>query len=149
MVLDGLLGLFGLKYYCATAYGLPLYLCSYKLVSSATCDTDFEPGFNSSLCSDNSLRTPGMSIVFHAKIFLLSLKKLVSVSSYSLGRWALISAVLVGSQVPRSILMISKLEGGVMIPAFLVGISMSSGLVSCARLAISYASKACCALAVI
>jgi hypothetical protein len=59
------------------------------------------------------------------------------------------SVVLVGSSVRRSILMISESEGGVMIPTFLVGISMSSGLVCCARLAISFASKACCALAAI
>ena len=36
MVLGGLLGLYGLKYDSATACGLPLYLCSYKLVGSAT-----------------------------------------------------------------------------------------------------------------
>ena len=36
MVLDGLPGLYGLKYDCTTACGLPLYLCSYKLVGSAT-----------------------------------------------------------------------------------------------------------------
>jgi len=35
VVLDGLLGLYGLKYDSATASGLPLYLCSYKLVGSA------------------------------------------------------------------------------------------------------------------
>ena len=35
VVLDGLLGLYGLKYDSATACGLPLYLCSYKLVGSA------------------------------------------------------------------------------------------------------------------
>ena len=29
-------GLYGLKYDSATACGLPLYLCSYKLVGSAT-----------------------------------------------------------------------------------------------------------------
>ena len=34
VVLDGLPGLYGLKYDSATAYGLPLYLCSYKLVGS-------------------------------------------------------------------------------------------------------------------
>ena len=82
------------------------------------CLTGFEPGFKSNLCSANSLGTPGMSAGFQAKIFLLSLRKLVSVSSYSFGRWAVISAVLVGSPVPRSILMISESEGGVMIPAF-------------------------------
>ena len=31
VVLDGLLGLYELKYDSATACGLPLYLCSYKL----------------------------------------------------------------------------------------------------------------------
>ena len=36
MVLDGLPGLYGLKYDSATACGLPLYLCSYKLVGSTT-----------------------------------------------------------------------------------------------------------------
>ena len=34
MVLDGLPGLYGLKYDSATACGLPLYFCSYKLVGS-------------------------------------------------------------------------------------------------------------------
>ena len=36
LVLNGLPGLYGLKYDSATACGLPLYLCSYKLVGSAT-----------------------------------------------------------------------------------------------------------------
>ena len=36
VVLDGLLGLYGLKYDSVTAYGLPLYLCSYKLDGSVT-----------------------------------------------------------------------------------------------------------------
>ena len=36
MVLDGLSSLYGLKYDSVTACGLPLYLCSYKLVGSAT-----------------------------------------------------------------------------------------------------------------
>ena len=35
-VLDGLPGLYGLKYDSATACGLLLYLCSYKLDGSAT-----------------------------------------------------------------------------------------------------------------
>ena len=35
MVLDGLPGLYGLKYDSAIACGLPLYLYSYKLVGSA------------------------------------------------------------------------------------------------------------------
>ena len=37
-VLDGLLGLYGLKYNSATTCGLLLYLCSYKLDGSATVD---------------------------------------------------------------------------------------------------------------
>ena len=36
MVLDGLLGLYGLRYDSATACGLSLYLCFYKLVGFAT-----------------------------------------------------------------------------------------------------------------
>ena len=36
MVLDGLPGLYGLKYDSATACGLPLYLCSYKFNGSVT-----------------------------------------------------------------------------------------------------------------
>jgi len=36
VVLDRLPGLYGLKYDRATTYGLPLYLCSYKLVGSTT-----------------------------------------------------------------------------------------------------------------
>jgi len=34
VALDGLLGLYGLKYDSVTTYGLPLYLCSYKLDDS-------------------------------------------------------------------------------------------------------------------
>ena len=104
------------------------------------CLTGFEPGFKSHLCSANFLRTPGISAGFYTKISLFSLRKLVSASSYSLERWALMIAVLEGSPVPRSISMVSVLEGGAMIPAFLVRISMSSGLVCCAILAISCAS---------
>ena len=36
VVLDRVPGLYGLKYDSATAYGLPLYLCSYKLDGSIT-----------------------------------------------------------------------------------------------------------------
>ena len=89
------------------------------------CLTGFEPGFKSNLCSANSLRTPSILVGFHAKIFLFSLRKLVSVSSYSLERWVLMIAILEGSPVPRSILITSELGGGVMIPAFFVRISMS------------------------
>ena len=35
-ILDGLPGLYGLKYDSVTACGLPLYLCSYKLVGPTT-----------------------------------------------------------------------------------------------------------------
>ena len=35
VVLDGLPGLYGLKYDSVTTCGLPLYLCSYKLDGSA------------------------------------------------------------------------------------------------------------------
>ena len=37
-VLDGIPGLYGLKYDSAIACVLPLYLCSYKLIGSATAD---------------------------------------------------------------------------------------------------------------
>ena len=39
VVLDGLPGLYGFKYDSTTACGPPLYLYSYKLVSSATVST--------------------------------------------------------------------------------------------------------------
>ena len=104
------------------------------------CLPGFEPGFKSNLCSTNSLGTPGISANFHAKISLFSLRKLVSMSSYSLEKWVLMIAILEGSLVPRSFSMVSVLEGGAMIPTFLVRISMSSGLVCCAILAISCAS---------
>ena len=58
------------------------------------CLTGFELGFKSNLCSANSLGTPGISAGFHAMISLFSLRKLVSASSYSLERWALMIAVL-------------------------------------------------------
>ena len=38
VVLDGLPGLYGLKYECVTALQLPLYLCSYKLDGFVTLD---------------------------------------------------------------------------------------------------------------
>ena len=47
MVLDGLPGLYGLKYDSATACGLPLYLCSYKLDGSVT--ASIEARFNAKL----------------------------------------------------------------------------------------------------
>ena len=104
------------------------------------CLTGFDLGFKSNLCSANSLRTLGISAGFHAKIFLFSLRKLVSASSYSLERWALMIAILEGSPVPRSISMVSILEGSVVIPTFLVRITVSSSMVCYAILAISYAS---------
>ena len=39
VVLNGLPGLYGLKYESATALRLPLYLCSYKLNGSITATT--------------------------------------------------------------------------------------------------------------
>jgi len=93
------------------------------------CLIDFEPRFKLNLCSANSLRTPGISVSFHAKISLFSLRKLVSASSYSLERWVLMIAILEGTPVPRSISLVFVLEGGAIIPAFLVRISMSSDLV--------------------
>ena len=45
MVLDGLPGLYGLKYDSVITCGLPLYLCSYKLVGSATLGIDLEIGW--------------------------------------------------------------------------------------------------------
>ena len=53
------------------------------------CFTGLVPSLISILCSANSLRTPGMSAGFQAKISLLSLRKLVSASSYFTERWAL------------------------------------------------------------
>ena len=50
------------------------------------CLTGFEPGLKSNLCLANSLGTPGISVGFHAKVSLFSLRKLVSVSSYSIER---------------------------------------------------------------
>ena len=50
MVLDGLPGLYGLKYDSATAYGLPLYLCSYKLVGSATAGIKARFNINCHMC---------------------------------------------------------------------------------------------------
>ena len=51
MALDGLPGLYGLKYDSATACGPPLYLCSYKLVGSMTnhLRADHATGFLGSL----------------------------------------------------------------------------------------------------
>ena len=43
VVLDGLPGLYWLKYDSATACGLPLYLCSYKLVGSTTFSIEERP----------------------------------------------------------------------------------------------------------
>ena len=47
VVLDRLPGLYGLKYDSATACRLPLYLCSYKLVGSATPAVSFEGSITS------------------------------------------------------------------------------------------------------
>ena len=52
MVLDRLPGLYGLKYDSATACGPPLYLCSYKLVGSAT-----------SITKKGEIESPGLVLV--------------------------------------------------------------------------------------
>ena len=65
------------------------------------CLTGIELGFKSNLWLANSNETPGILAGFHVKISLFSLRKLVSTSSYSLERWALMIAVLEGSLVPR------------------------------------------------
>lgn len=62
-----------------------------------------EPDFSSRLCSANSLRTHGMSAGFHAKMSLLSLRKLVSMCSYAWSSSMLIVVVLDGSLMRRSI----------------------------------------------
>ena len=47
VVLDRLSGLYGLKYDSATACGLPLYLCSYKLIGSTIGeDRSLSPGLS-------------------------------------------------------------------------------------------------------
>ena len=50
VVLDGLPGLYGPKYDSATAFGLPLYLCSYKLVGSATAGIRARFNINCHMC---------------------------------------------------------------------------------------------------
>ena len=59
VVLDRLPGLYGLKYDSATACGLPLYLCSYKLVGSVT---------STIRCIQNDFWAYGMSSTNHAPI---------------------------------------------------------------------------------
>ena len=50
MVLDELPGLYGLKYDSATACGLPLYLCSYKLVGSGIAGIRARFNINCHMC---------------------------------------------------------------------------------------------------
>ena len=50
MVLDGLPGLYGLKYDSATACGLSLYLCSDKLDGSATAGIRARFNINCHMC---------------------------------------------------------------------------------------------------
>ena len=50
VVLDRLLGLYGLKYDSATACGLPLYLCSYKLVGSTIAGIRARLNINCHMC---------------------------------------------------------------------------------------------------
>jgi hypothetical protein len=113
------------------------------------CFTGLEPSLTSIMCSTNSLRTPGMSASFQAKIFLLSQRKLVSVSSYFAERWALMVAILEGSPVPWSICFTSASFGGARMLAFLDRISSSSELISAAMVAISSLSLVACAFAAI
>ena len=96
------------------------------------CFIGLEPSLISILFSANSLGTPGMSAGFPAKISLLSLRKLVSVSSYFADRWALMVAGFEGSPVPRSICLTSASFGGTRMLGFLACISSSSGLISAA-----------------
>ena len=49
-VLNGLPGLYGLKYNSVTACGLPLYLHSYKLVGSATAGIRARFNVNCHMC---------------------------------------------------------------------------------------------------
>ena len=59
VILDGLPGLYGLKYDSASACGLPLYLCSYKLDGSVT--AGIRAGFNTKL----------VTCVIKTKVFVL------------------------------------------------------------------------------
>jgi hypothetical protein len=61
--------------------------------------TSLELGFNSNLCLANSLRTLSMYVSFHTKISLLSLRKLVGMSSYAWLSSALMVAILEGSPI--------------------------------------------------
>ena len=49
-VLDGLPDLYELKYDSATACGLPLYLCSYKLVGSSIAGIRARLNINCHMC---------------------------------------------------------------------------------------------------
>ena len=53
MVLDGLPGLYGLKYDSATSYGLLLYLCSYKLDGSTIAGIRARFNINCHMCIEN------------------------------------------------------------------------------------------------
>ena len=75
VVLDGLPGLYGLKYNSATACGLPLYLYSYKLVGSAT--AGIRARFNVIVAS-----------VFKTKVFVFENPSLAT-NSYIIGIWNL------------------------------------------------------------
>jgi hypothetical protein len=63
-------------------------------------------------CSISSLGTPGMSAGFHAKMSWLARRKLMSASSYSGSRPAPMVVVMLGSPVPRSIMLTSTSSGG-------------------------------------
>ena len=71
MVLDRLPGLYGLKYDSATACGPPLYLCSYKLVGSATRN----PGYSSLVIYMLTRALCRIDYTLHRLIVLLVLSK--------------------------------------------------------------------------
>ena len=71
VVLDGLPGLYGLKYDSATACGLPLYLYSYKLVGSATSEWCTSRSFTFTTCSFTFYFTPWQSSLAYPQAFQL------------------------------------------------------------------------------
>ena len=76
------------------------------------CLMGFEPLLISMVCSANSLGTPGISAGFHAKMSLLSLRKLVSASSYLGSSSELMIAVFSGSPVNKSIFLVLASSAG-------------------------------------
>jgi len=86
VVQDELPGLYGLKYNSVTAYGLPLYLCSYKLVGSATRIKQDTPNKGQSFfkCPRNGVScavSPYLSISLFANLGFNSYEMVVFVES--------------------------------------------------------------------